>query len=67
MPYLRDDHNNKITTHEGKEQLFTRNTIKLYTENTPEEDDDLEFDEENINFVNEEINDNSNSLDTYQV
>ena len=52
MTYLRDDQNQPVHTHLGKERLFTRNTTKLYTENTYIEDEDLHFDEDNINFVN---------------
>ena len=57
-PYLRDEHNNKLKLPQEKEALFTRYTTKLYTENTPDEDEDLEFDIENIDTVNHHMSQN---------
>ena len=66
MPYLRDEHNNKLRLPSEKAALFTRHYTKLYTENSMEEDEDLGFDMENIATTNHYISENMSNIQPFQ-
>ena len=55
MSYLRDNSGNKVQTNHEKQQLFTEYMRPIYTENTPERDDELNFDMNNIRLVNSHV------------